>query len=130
MRFNYRLKYLGIIIILISGYFFVYNYSNSIGGNTVCIFKNVTGLPCPACGSTRATLLLFHGEFLESILINPFGIITNILILCSIIWLIIDIVKGKETYFPFLKKDWNWKIKTILLIIIMINWIWNIKKGI
>lgn len=129
MQFNYKLKYLGIITILISGYFFLYFFSSSINGHTVCIFKNMTGVPCPACGSTRATVLLFHGEFWKSILINPFGIITNILIIGSIIWMLIDILRSKETYFPFLKKDWNWKIKTILLLIIMINWIWNIMKG-
>jgi len=123
------LKYLGIIMILISGYFFLYFFSSSINGHTLCIFKNMTGVPCPACGSTRATILLFHGEFWKSILINPFGIITSILIIVSIIWMLIDILGSKETYFPFLKKDWNWKIKTILLLIIMINWIWNIIKG-
>lgn len=129
MQFNYKLKYLGIIMILISGYFFLYFFSSSINGHTLCIFKNMTGVPCPACGSTRATILLFHGEFWKSILINPFGIITSILIIVSIIWMLIDILGSKETYFPFLKKDWNWKIKTILLLIIMINWIWNIIKG-
>jgi len=130
MRFNYKLKYFGIIFILISAYFFLYYFSSSINGHTVCIFKNITGVPCPACGSIRATMLLFYGQFWESVLVNPFGIITNILIIGSIIWMIIDILKGKETYFPFLKKDWNWKVKILLLLIILLNWIWNIEKGI
>ena len=50
--------------------------------------------------STRATILV-HGEFWKSILINPFGIITSILIIVSIIWMLIDILGSKETYFPF-----------------------------
>jgi hypothetical protein len=28
--------------------------------------------PCPACGSTRATLALFHGDF-KGVLLNPFA---------------------------------------------------------
>ncbi|WP_394706447.1 DUF2752 domain-containing protein [Draconibacterium orientale] len=129
MQCNYKLKYLGAIIILVSGYFFLYNYSNSVNGHTVCVFKNMTGIPCPACGSIRATLLLFHGEFWKSIQINPFGIITNTLIIGSIIWMIIDIINNRETFFPFLKRDWNWKIKIIVTLIILINWILNIEKG-
>ena len=130
MRFNFKLKYLGIILILISGYFYLCYFSSQTNGNTFCIFKNVTGIPCPACGSTRATLLLFHGKILESVLVNPFGLITNILIIGSIVWMIVDLIKGKETYFSFMKKDWNRKVKIIVLLIIVINWIWNIKKGI
>lgn len=129
MRINFKLKYLGIILILISGYFFLYNFSSSLGGHTVCIFKNVTGVPCPACGSIRATLLLLHGEIWESALVNPFGIVTNILIIVSIIWMIIDILKDKETYIPFFKKKWNKKIIITVFIIIIANWIWNIEKG-
>lgn len=129
MRINFKLKYFGIILILISGYFFLFNFSSSLDGHTVCIFKKVTGIPCPACGSIRATFLLLHGEIWESVLINPFGIVTNILIIGSIIWMIIDILKYKETYIPFLQKDWNKKIKITVFIIIIANWIWNIEKG-
>ena len=130
MHINYKLKYFGIILILISGYFFLYNFSGSIEGHTVCVFKNITGIPCPACGSTRATLQLLQGRLISSILINPFGILTNLLITFSILWMIIDIIKNKETFFPFLKKDWGNRIKYFALLIVLANWIWNIEKGI
>jgi len=130
MHINYKLKYLGIILTLFSGYFFLYHFSDSIEGHTVCLFKNVTGIPCPACGSTRATIQLLHGEFWHSLLINPFGILTNILITVSVFWMIMDIVKNKETFFQFLRQDWNNRIKFFALLIVLINWIWNIEKGI
>lgn len=129
MQINYKLKYLGIILILISGYFFLYSFSSSIEGHTVCVFKNLTGFPCPACGSTRATLQLFHGQLWNSILINPFGIVTNVFVFISIIWMTFDLVKSKETFFPYLKKDWNNRIKIVLLVFVLVNWIWNIQKG-
>jgi hypothetical protein len=129
MHINYKLKYLGIILILISGYFFLYNFSDSIEGHTVCLFKNVTGVPCPACGSTRATIQLLHGEFLNSFLINPFGILTTILIAVSVFWMIIDIVTNKDSFFQFLRKDWDNRIKFFALLIVLVNWIWNIEKG-
>lgn len=129
MRINLKLKYLGIILGLITGYFFLLNFSSWLEGHTVCIFKIATGVPCPACGSIRATLLLMQGEIWESVLTNPLGIVTNIVIIISIIWMIIDILKHKETYVPFLQKDWNKKIKITVFLIIIANWIWNIEKG-
>jgi hypothetical protein len=130
MHINYKLKYLGIVFILISGYFFLYNFSSSIEGHTVCLFKNITDIPCPACGSTRATFLLFQGQFWSSFLMNPFGILTNVLVIVSIFWMVIDIIISKETFLPFLKRDWNNKIKIFALLVILANWIWNIEKGI
>ncbi|MGQ9820140.1 MAG: hypothetical protein ACUVQ1_09520 [Candidatus Kapaibacteriales bacterium] len=73
---------------------------------------------------------LLHGEFLNSLITNPFGILTTILIAISIFWMIIDIVKNKETFFQFLRQDWNNRIKFFALLIVLINWIWNIEKGI
>jgi hypothetical protein len=114
---------------LISGYFFLF-FSDIFINHTFCIFKIFTGIPCPSCGSTRATLLLLHGEFAKSILINPFGIITNLLILLSIAWMIRDAIKNKETFLPFLKKPWDYRIQIVVLTIVLANWIWNIAKGI
>jgi Protein of unknown function (DUF2752) len=128
MQFDFKLKYLAVIILLISGYFFLLT-SNILNNHTLCIFKTITGIPCPSCGSTRATLLLFHGDLKDSLLLNPFAVITNSLIFISIGWMISDILKNKETFLPFLKKDWDYRIKIVLIIVVSANWIWNIVKG-
>lgn len=36
-----------------------------------CIFLDVTGIPCPACGGTRAFFALLNGDFWQSFLYNP-----------------------------------------------------------
>lgn len=36
-----------------------------------CVFKGLTSFPCPTCGSTRAVLLLVHGEVGASLSMNP-----------------------------------------------------------
>jgi hypothetical protein len=38
---------------------------------TVCLFKNLTGLPCPFCGGTRAVLDLFQGHLAAALALNP-----------------------------------------------------------
>ncbi len=37
-----------------------------------CISRIITGLPCPACGMTRAALLFFAGRWQESFRLQPF----------------------------------------------------------
>jgi hypothetical protein len=45
-------------------------------GLTTCLFKRVTGHPCPTCGATRGVLALLAGHPLEALAWNPlaFGV--------------------------------------------------------
>ncbi len=36
-----------------------------------CIFKDLTGVPCPTCGATRSVVHLARGEFFASFGMNP-----------------------------------------------------------
>jgi hypothetical protein len=36
-----------------------------------CLFRAVTGCPCPACGATRCVLALLHGHMAEAAACNP-----------------------------------------------------------
>jgi len=37
----------------------------------MCIFHEVTGLPCVTCGMTRCAIQFFHGHFLAALKWNP-----------------------------------------------------------
>jgi len=37
----------------------------------VCPIRSVTGMPCPACGTTRGLLHLLHGEAWQAVVSNP-----------------------------------------------------------
>lgn len=39
-----------------------------------CKSKLILGIPCPACGGTRAVLSLLQGEFLQAIYYNAFAV--------------------------------------------------------
>ncbi len=41
---------------------------------TICPLKTFTGLPCPACGSTRAALALLEGNLHAAVLLNPLAV--------------------------------------------------------
>ena len=50
-----------------------------------CLFRWLTGVPCPACGSTRALRVLLQGDVTQAFLINPNGIVLAVLLVlfCS-----------------------------------------------
>jgi len=36
-----------------------------------CVFKGLTGIPCPTCGATRSVVYLSHGDILSAFTMNP-----------------------------------------------------------
>lgn len=116
----------GLIYLLYQLY---YTESNTY---SVCIIKNISGFPCPSCGATRAVQLLFKGDFMGSILMNPFGIIISAILTLLPFWIVIDLILKKETFYTFYNKMEcllkQKKIAIPLIILVLLNWIWNINK--
>lgn len=130
--------YLLLFSLCLIGYFWVgINYNQTIKRGTevvdVCLFKQVTGLPCPSCGATHSVLYLLQGNIEEAVIINPLGILLFFSMILLPIWLAYDFIKNKNGLFNFYKKteillrQKQWAIPAIALI--MANWIWNIYKG-
>ncbi len=98
-----------------------------------CLIKAITGIPCPSCGTTRSVLALSRGEILNSVMLNPFGLIVLLILLATPVWILVDLLRKKET----LAQCYRY-IETLLLCpgvaipviaIVLCNWIWNIYKG-
>lgn len=100
---------------------------------TVCLFKKVTTVPCPSCGTTRSVMQLSHGNFLSAILINPFGIIVGLIMIITPLWISYDFIQKKETFYTaYLKIETilrKRKVAIVLIVLVVANWIWNIKKN-
>lgn len=47
---------------------------------TLCVFKGLTGLPCPTCGSTRALGRLFALDFAGALSMNPFTTLVAVVV--------------------------------------------------
>jgi len=113
-------------------FFYTLNYSES-APLSVCMIKNVTGFPCPSCGTTRAIQLLVKNNWMDSVQMNPFGILVAILMAVVPFWIVFDLVTKKQTFFNNYKKAEaiirTKKLAIFLIILVIFNWIWNIKKG-
>ncbi len=99
----------------------------------VCMIKHVTDIPCPSCGSTRSVISLAKGDIQQSLNINPLGLVIALIMLVAPIWVIIDLIWVKETLFTFYKRveyELRRPILAIpLIMLVLVNWIWNITKG-
>jgi hypothetical protein len=100
----------------------------------VCLFKRITNLPCPSCGSTRSVLSLLKGDIFGALFWNPIGFILVAIMFISPFWILYDIIASKSTLFNFytnseqiLKRKW---VAISVIFIVLLNWIWNIYKGV
>ena len=100
---------------------------------TFCLFKRVTHLPCPSCGSTRAIEAMLQGHISESLHLNPLGSLILLIMLILPVWVMIDVLLKKSTLQNIYRRAENWLRKPAIGIpasaLILLNWIWNIVKG-
>ena len=130
--------YLIMFIACIAGYAWLgWNLSHSsalTGSVEGCFIKNTTNMPCPSCGSTRGVMALTQGNFAEALSTNPFSYIIAVTLLMLPLWLAFDILLKRSTLYLFYKKSETylkrpWFAIPLILVVLM-NWIWNITKGI
>jgi len=102
--------------------------------NGACLFKAVTHLPCPSCGTTRALVLLMEGEVRGSLLVNPFGAVLGLMLIIVPIWILLDTIRKSNGFFRcyslaervLATNKW---ISASAIAVVLLNWFWNISKG-
>ena len=100
---------------------------------SVCMIKNVSGYPCPACGISRSIVYLLHGEVSQAFMTNPLGFLGLGMLLVFTVLQIIDI-RNKKTWssslIRYLEVFLMKRAVIITFALLMIfNWLWNIQKG-
>jgi hypothetical protein len=124
-------------VFCIAGYTWLYlhidkSWSAHVG--PVCILKRTTGIPCPSCGSTRSMLSLIHGDIVAAWFWNPFGFLILGGLFIVPIWLTHDVIRNQRTLMSAYRSlEMLVQRKLVawpLVIIVLLNWLWNIYKGI
>lgn len=92
-------------------------------------------MPCPSCGITRAILLFINGNVGEALWVNPLGVLLFPLLVLIPVWIIYDMVLKKNSFATAYRRaeqhvSTKKGIYLPLIAIIIMNWIWNITKGI
>ncbi len=58
-----------------------------------CLFKQITGQPCPLCGGTRAALLIRSGDVLSAFQMNP---LVTLSLVGFGLWIVLRLVFAKD----------------------------------
>ena len=56
-----------------------------------CVFRGLTGVPCPSCGATRSMVHLSHGLVLSAFAMNP---LTTLCLISAVAWFSASIVSA------------------------------------
>lgn len=137
MTLNRNRLYSILLIACLVGYVWVYfNITENWAENSsveVCLIKHATNIPCPSCGSTRSVISLAKGDFINALLTNPLGYLVATIMLITPLWIALDIARKRKTLFNFYRRV-ELKLKKPglaipLILLLVINWIWNISKG-
>jgi hypothetical protein len=109
-----------------------YTPIDAASGTDVCLFRRVTGIPCPSCGSTRSILHISRLEFREALYANPIGFLLAVCIILFPLWILYDLAKKKNSFYHFygsmemvIRKRW---VAALLIFLVAANWMWNIYK--
>lgn len=128
---HFRYQY--IFFIMLAGCGILYLFFQPLPGAsqnyTLCLFHQLTGLPCPACGTGRGMVCILHGEFLQAWMFNPFSFIVLAFGLMAVTWMLFDMTRNQFTLIPTMKKPVPAKYFIVPLILVLINWYWNFVKG-
>lgn len=99
----------------------------------VCLFHIITGIPCPSCGSTRSVAALLHGHIMKSLAINPLGVLIAAIMVCAPVWLLYDLLTGRSSLYDSFCKAEILIARPVIAVpaigLLILNWIWNISKG-
>ncbi|MGN0394476.1 MAG: DUF2752 domain-containing protein [Coprococcus sp.] len=83
---------------------------------TTCKFKELSGLPCPSCGGTRAVIYLVHGKIIKSLYYH--AAVMYILVLCILFFLTQSIQQLSKGRIKGLRwHNWYWIVGLAIYII-------------
>jgi hypothetical protein len=113
MDVDWRTRFVGTIFLILAGLTLAWFLApgtlgdESAGGLVLCPFKNLTGLPCPGCGMTRAFHHLVHLRFAEAAAAN---FLSFWLMFCALIELVNSVIGAARRGRPWFW--WNEQFET------------------
>ncbi len=84
---------------------------------TLCMFRNVTGWPCPTCGTTRAALAVIDGRPFDAVAHNP---LVTLGATACIVWLVFS--HGRRRPQRRVDRRWRAALWTIAGVLVVANW--------
>ncbi len=127
-------RYLFLLIASAAGilWLFLNSGKNPVIHQSFCLFKTLTTLPCPSCGTTHSVNAIISGNPAEAWLANPFGFVVLPVMVLLPLWISFDLILRKNSLMRFYSFAENLLRKKtfalICILLVLINWTWNLYK--
>jgi hypothetical protein len=91
----------------------------------ICLFHEITGLPCLTCGATRSTIAFLHGNFVAAWFWNPIAFIA----LCGVALfdlyaLSVLVTRARRLRIVFLSERAKQCTRFFVIAALAVNWIY------
>ncbi|MCC6951448.1 MAG: DUF2752 domain-containing protein [Phycisphaerales bacterium] len=101
---------------------FAYVLSQRTGADLpLCTLRRTTGVPCPTCGGTRATMSLFSGHPARALAFNP---VVTVFVIVAPLWWLSRLLKPPPPWSPSRRRV----ASVIAWVLVLGNWayvIWH-----
>ena len=87
-----------VLTLLVPYLIHVFDHGDIEQAQSLCVFKMLTGLPCPGCGITKSLIFLYQGDLGKSLRYHLFGLPLVLSCLFFIVLFFVELVT-KRTYF-------------------------------
>ncbi|MDR2982503.1 MAG: DUF2752 domain-containing protein [Puniceicoccales bacterium] len=90
-----------------------------------CLLYHYAGIPCPGCGSSRATVSLAHGDILAALNFNPMWTVICLSGIVAWGFSLATLALGKLRYrCGIISPAEGWIFRIGFLLILLFNWAW------
>lgn len=106
-----------------AGFFIARYYANIFKLVPPCMFRHLTGIPCPACGALHSGYYMAHFQFMQALAANPFFFIVYV----GLVFLAANTLAGYifKKNLHFICSEQEYRLLRILIIIALpLNWIY------
>ena len=126
-RVKFPIRVLTLLAILFAARALAIRSSGFSLGPSLCMFRNITGLPCPFCGTTRSVGNILLGNFNDALNLNPLGYFS--LAFLVVLFISPSTIKSSSLYLA--KKWWSLSQRNQILLTVSLlatTWIFNLPR--
>jgi hypothetical protein len=89
-----------------------------------CVFKSLTGVPCPTCGATRSIVFLSQGDFVSAFTMNPLIAACALSAVIYLPYSFFTLVFNRPRIGVALSEKEKDRIRTTILLLVLVNWLY------
>ena len=95
-----------------------------------CVFKTLTGLPCPTCGVTRTVIALSRGDVDRALSLNPLAALACGAALLYLLYAAAVLLLRLPRFRPTVSAAGARRVRIGAVAALSLNWLWLIVHGI